>query len=154
MPRRSRWSIVALVAAVGALTLVAPRVTALTCAIVGVAVLASGYVSAGVLTGAVVLPLLMAIGGGVPTRAFGISIIASIVAFWSQRQNIRRLRAGEETSIGWPRSRSGASGTPGVGLWAASAPHGLLGHSALSLGAVLIIMLAILLAVFLLGGFG
>lgn len=149
--RRNHWSAGILALAAAALTVVAPRQTILVLAVVGIVIVVSGYVSVGALTGATLAPQLIAIGVGVPTRAFGTSLAIGLLVFWSQRSHIRRLRAGEEPQLGRFFTRSIPGAKPGVGLWATPAPHGLLGRSALSPGAVFIILLAVLIAVLMAG---
>ena len=63
------------------LAVVAPREVAPALAAVGVVIAVSGYVSVGALTGAVVAPLLIAIGIGVPARAFGASLAIGLLVF-------------------------------------------------------------------------
>jgi hypothetical protein len=134
------------VAAAAILVLVAPIETCLTLAVVAVVILVGGYVSVGALTGAVIAPALIAIGIGAPSRAFAISIAIGLMVILSQRDHMRRLRAGEEPQLGKFFTRSIPGAKPGVGLFATPAPHGLLGRSAMTPGAVFIILLSILFA--------
>jgi hypothetical protein len=150
-PRRDRWSAAILALAVVMLTVIAPRQTVLVLAVVGIVIVVGGYISVGALTGATLAPPLIAIGIGVATRAFWTSLAIALLVFWSQRAHIRRLRAGEEPQLGRFFTRSIPGAKPGVGLWATPAPHGLLGRSALSVGAVFIILLAVLIAVLVAG---
>ena len=149
--RRNRWSSVILALAATVLVVIAPRQSVLVLAVVGVVIVVSGYAAVGALTGATLAPALIAIGIGVPTRAFAISLALALLVFSSQRSHIRRLRAGEEPQLGQFFTRSIPGAKPGVGLWTTPAPHGLLGRSALSVGAVFIILLAVLIAVLLAG---
>ena len=151
--RNRRWSVATQVFAVAALAVLVPLETAVALAVAGVVLLVSRYVSVGALTGAVILPLLVATGVGVATWPFVTSIAVGILVFWNQRENIRRLRAGEESRIGGRPGPAISGAQPGVGLWATPAPHGLLGRSALSLGAVLIVVLAVLAALLVVGAF-
>jgi len=144
--RRDLWSVAVVAIATAMIAVVAPRETVLTLAVVAIVILVSGYISVGILTAAIVAPLLIAIGVGASTRAFGISLVSAFLAFWSQRPQIRRLRAGKERQLGRLFTRSTPGEKPGVGLWDTPAPHGLLGPSALTPGAVLIIILSVLIA--------
>lgn len=65
----------------------------------------TGYVSAGSLTGAVVLPVLLASFHGVRSPLTIIAALVCIFVFWSHRANIKRLRDGTEHRFG--RSNSG-----------------------------------------------
>jgi hypothetical protein len=150
---RQNWSIAILALAAAMLAFVAPRETVLVLGFVGVVIVVSGYISVGALTGAVVAPVVIAVAGGGSSRAFASSVAIAVVVFWSQREHMRRLRAGEEPQIGRLFTRSAPGAKPGVGLWATPAPHGLLGRSALSVGAVFIILLALLSALLLAGRF-
>src|SRR4051812_35599774 len=152
--RRDRWSVAILVVATAMLGLIAPLATCLTLAVVGVVILVGGYVSVGALTGAVIAPVLIAIGIGLPTRAFAISVVISLAVTLSQRAHLRRLRAGEEPQLGRFFTRSIPGAKPGVGLFATPAPHGLLGRSAMTPGAVFIILLSVLFAALVAGAFG
>jgi len=149
--QRNHWSIAIPVAAALMLAIVAPRPSVLALAVVGIVIIVSGYISVGALTGAVIAPVLIAIGIGIPTRALAISFPIALVIFWSQRANMRRLRAGEEPQLGRLFTRSIPGTKPGVGLWATPAPHGLLGRSALTMGAVFTILLSVLVAILLAG---
>lgn len=149
--QRNHWSIALLIVAATILAFIAPRQTGLALAVVGIVIIVSGYISVGALTGAVIAPVLIAIGIGISTRAFGISLAIAVLVFWSQRVNMSRLRAGEEPQLGRLFTRSIPGAKPGVGLWATPAPHGLLGRSALTVGAFFTILLAVLVAVLLAG---
>jgi acyl phosphate:glycerol-3-phosphate acyltransferase len=63
-------------------------------------VLASGYVSLGSLTSAVVLPLLLAMTVGPRSTLFVVSAVIAGFVFWTHRANIGRLRRGEEHRFG------------------------------------------------------
>jgi acyl phosphate:glycerol-3-phosphate acyltransferase len=63
-------------------------------------VLATGYVSLGSLTSAVVLPLLLAFTVGVRSTLFTVSAFIALFVFWTHRSNIGRLRRGEEHRFG------------------------------------------------------
>jgi acyl phosphate:glycerol-3-phosphate acyltransferase len=63
-------------------------------------VLASGYVSLGSLTSAVVLPLLLAMTVGPRSTLFAVSAVIAGFVFWTHRANIGRLRRGEEHRFG------------------------------------------------------
>lgn len=63
-------------------------------------VLATGYVSLGSLTSALVLPTLLAVTLGVNSPLFIVSGIIATFVFWTHRANIGRLRRGEEHRFG------------------------------------------------------
>ncbi|MEP6621708.1 MAG: glycerol-3-phosphate 1-O-acyltransferase PlsY [bacterium] len=63
-------------------------------------VLATGYVSLGSLTSALVLPVLLAFSLGVGSPLFVVSAAVAAFVFWTHRANIGRLRRGEEHRFG------------------------------------------------------
>ena len=65
-----------------------------------VVVLASGYVSLGSLTAAVVLPALLFAMDGARSPVFQVSVLLALFVFWTHRANIGRLRRGEEYRFG------------------------------------------------------
>ncbi|MDP1892120.1 MAG: glycerol-3-phosphate 1-O-acyltransferase PlsY [Gemmatimonadaceae bacterium] len=65
----------------------------------------TGYVSAGSLTGAVVLPALLVWFHGVRSPLTIVALLVCIFVFWSHRANIKRLRDGTEHRFG--RAKSG-----------------------------------------------
>jgi glycerol-3-phosphate acyltransferase PlsY len=65
-----------------------------------VVVLASGYVSLGSLTAAVVLPSFLLVTEGARSPVFEVSVVLAAFVFWTHRANIRRLRRGEEYRFG------------------------------------------------------
>jgi acyl phosphate:glycerol-3-phosphate acyltransferase len=69
-------------------------------AVFGVVVRASGYVSLGSLTAAVILPALLLILEGARSPVFQISLLLAVFVFWTHRANIGRLRRGEEYRFG------------------------------------------------------
>lgn len=75
---------------------------AATCALLAfiVVVAASRFVSLGSLIGAVVLPLVLLVQEGRFTPLVLVSISVSAFVFWTHRENIGRLRRGEERRIG------------------------------------------------------
>ncbi len=91
--------------AAGVFLALAPIQTLLTLIIFAVVLLSSGFVSLGSLTGAVMLPVLLAITVSVRSPLFAISVLVGIFVFWTHRANIGRLRRGEE-------HRFGKRGTP------------------------------------------
>jgi glycerol-3-phosphate acyltransferase PlsY len=91
--------------AAGVFLALAPIQTLLTLIIFAVVLLSSGFVSLGSLTGAVMLPVLLAITVGFRSPLFVISVIVALFVFWTHRANIGRLRRGEE-------HRFGKRGTP------------------------------------------
>jgi glycerol-3-phosphate acyltransferase PlsY len=69
-------------------------------AVFAVVLLATGYVSLGSLTGAVLLPSLLLLTEGARSPVFQISVVLAVFVFWTHRANIRRLRRGEEYRFG------------------------------------------------------
>lgn len=69
-------------------------------AVFATVLLASGYVSLGSLTAAVVLPVLLAVTRGVRSPVFLLSVVLAVFVFWTHRANIGRLRRGEEHRFG------------------------------------------------------
>jgi len=61
---------------------------------------ASRYVSLASLTGAVVLPVALAVTRGPQSPVFVISTLVAAFVFWTHRANIGRLRRGEEHRFG------------------------------------------------------
>jgi len=86
--------------AAGVFFALAPIPMAVTFAVFLAVVLASGYVSLGSLTSAVVLPTLLAITLGVNSPLFLVSALVALFVFWTHRANIGRLRRGEENRFG------------------------------------------------------
>ena len=86
--------------ACGVFLALAPVQTALTLVIFTVVVLASGYVSLSSLTGAVALPVLLAVSVGVSSPLFAVAVLTGAFVFWTHRPNIRRLREGTEYRFG------------------------------------------------------
>jgi glycerol-3-phosphate acyltransferase PlsY len=68
----------------------------------------TGYVSAGSLTGAVALPLLLAWINGMRSPLTIVAVFVSVFVFWSHRANIARLRDGTEHRFGRGRSGEGS----------------------------------------------
>ena len=60
----------------------------------------SGYMSLASLAGAVVLPVALAVMGGLRSPLFAVSIVVAAFVFWTHRSNIGRLRRGEEPRFG------------------------------------------------------
>lgn len=124
--------------------ILAPLQTALAIGIGGIVVLVGGYVAVAAMTSAVMLPLLVATKPGVRAPVVIASIAATLVVFSVHRASMRRLRAGEEPRVGRFGNAPLAPGErPGVGWWAKPSPHGLLGRSAMSVGAVFTILAAV-----------
>jgi glycerol-3-phosphate acyltransferase PlsY len=86
--------------ACGVFLALAPLQTLLTLLIFAVVVLTSGYVSLGSLTGAVSLPVLLAVSVGVRSPLFYIALITLVFVFWTHRANIERLRDATEYRFG------------------------------------------------------
>jgi acyl phosphate:glycerol-3-phosphate acyltransferase len=61
---------------------------------------ASGYMSLASLAGAAVLPVAIAVIGGLRSPLFAVSIVVAAFVFWTHRSNIGRLRRGEEPRFG------------------------------------------------------
>jgi glycerol-3-phosphate acyltransferase PlsY len=74
----------------------------------------SGYMSLASLTGAVALPIAIAILNGVRSPLFAVSVLVAMFVFWTHRANIVRLRRGEESRFG-RKSRAGEVPAPGAG---------------------------------------
>ena len=78
----------------------APAAIAITLLVwLGVLVI-SGYMSLASLAGAVVLPVALAVMGGLRSPLFAVSIVVAAFVFWTHRSNIGRLRRGEEPRFG------------------------------------------------------
>jgi acyl phosphate:glycerol-3-phosphate acyltransferase len=60
----------------------------------------SGYMSLASLAGAAVLPVAIAVMGGLRSPLFAVSIVVAAFVFWTHRSNIARLRRGEEPRFG------------------------------------------------------
>ena len=60
----------------------------------------SGYMSLASLTGAVTLPIAIAVLIGVRSPMFAVSVLVAVFVFWTHRSNIGRLRRGEEPRFG------------------------------------------------------
>ena len=61
---------------------------------------ATGYVSLGSLTGALVLSIALLVIHGVRSPLFVVGAVVAAFVFWSHRANIGRLRRGEEHRFG------------------------------------------------------
>jgi acyl phosphate:glycerol-3-phosphate acyltransferase len=86
--------------ACGVFLALAPLQTLLTLLIFAVVVLTSGYVSLGSLTGALSLPVLLAVSVGVRSPLFYVALLTLVFVFWTHRANIERLRNGTEYRFG------------------------------------------------------
>ena len=60
----------------------------------------SGYMSLASLAGAAVLPIAIAIIGGIRSPLFAVSVLIAAFVFWTHRANIGRLRRGVEPRFG------------------------------------------------------
>jgi acyl phosphate:glycerol-3-phosphate acyltransferase len=78
----------------------APVPMLITFGVFATVLLASGYVSLGSLTAAVVLPVVLAVTRGVQSPVFVLSVVLALFVFWTHRANIGRLRRGEEHRFG------------------------------------------------------
>jgi glycerol-3-phosphate acyltransferase PlsY len=86
--------------ATGVFLALAPLPTLVGLAVFGLVVLASGYVSLGSLTAALILPSLLLVTEGVRSPVFRVSVVLAVFVFWTHRANIGRLRRGEEYRFG------------------------------------------------------
>jgi glycerol-3-phosphate acyltransferase PlsY len=86
--------------AAGVFLALAPVPTLLALMIFAVVLLASGFVSLGSLTSAVMLPVLLVITVGARSPVLVISVLVSLFVFWTHRANIRRLQDGQEHRFG------------------------------------------------------
>ncbi len=134
---------------------IAPVQTVLVLGIAVVVVLVGGYVSVAAMTAAVMLPLEISGSTRVGTPVLAASIVAAALVLCIHHASIRRLRAGQEPRLGRFGNAPLAPGErSGVGLWVKPEPHGLLGRSAMSPGAVLTILVAIAISAMLAARFG
>lgn len=95
----------------GVFLALAPLETSLAVAGFAVTLLASGYVSAGSLVAAVLLPVLLFIRDGARSPLFLVCAAIAVFVFWTHRPNIERLRQGTENRFG---KKHGASRLPAV----------------------------------------
>jgi glycerol-3-phosphate acyltransferase PlsY len=56
------------------------------------------------LTGAVILPIGVALTHGVRSLVFGVSLGVAVFVYWTHRSNIGRLRRGEEPKLTFRRT--------------------------------------------------
>jgi glycerol-3-phosphate acyltransferase PlsY len=84
------------------------------CAVVAFAVTVAltRYVSLGSLVGAVVLPVAILVQQRALTPLFLVSVLIAAFVFYTHRDNIGRLRRGEERRIGGDRSPAPGGATP------------------------------------------
>lgn len=68
----------------------------------------TGYVSAGSLSAAAVLPVLLYVRGGISSPLTVVSLLVCAFVFWSHRANIERLRAGTEHRFSRKKRGEGA----------------------------------------------
>jgi acyl phosphate:glycerol-3-phosphate acyltransferase len=93
--------------ATGVFLALAPLATSIAFAVWVIVVAASGYVSLGSLIAAVVLPIVVLVRSGVESPVFIVAALLAAFVFWTHRQNIGRLRRGEEHRFG--RRRGGTA---------------------------------------------
>ncbi|OEU64866.1 MAG: acyl-phosphate glycerol 3-phosphate acyltransferase [Desulfovibrio sp. S3730MH75] len=86
----------AVATSIGAFLAIAPAATIWAVLFCVIVILLSGYVSMGSLTLAVALPVLALLTGSFGAVVLGCAI--TLILFWTHRENIRRLAAGEEIS--------------------------------------------------------
>ena len=89
--------------AAGVFGALAPGVIAIALAAWLIVLVVSGYMSLASLTGAVALPIAIAIIHGVRSPLFIVSGLVAVFVFWTHRANIVRLRRGEEPRFGRKR---------------------------------------------------
>jgi glycerol-3-phosphate acyltransferase PlsY len=104
--------------ATGVFFALAPLAVALSFATFVLVVYATGYVSLGSLTGALVLTATLLVTQGPRAPLFALAVLVTVFVFWSHRANIGRLRRGEEHRFG----RKGRDGGGGTSDAAAAAP--------------------------------
>ncbi len=82
-----------------------------TCALVAFVIVVSltKYVSLGSLVGAVVLPIALLLQTRALTPLVSVSLAIAAFVFWTHRENIGRLRRGEERRVGRSSSVSGGA---------------------------------------------
>jgi acyl phosphate:glycerol-3-phosphate acyltransferase len=86
--------------ATGVFLALAPLATLLAFTLWLMVVGASGYVSLASLTAAVVLPIAVLVQVGADSPVFIVAVLLAAFVFWTHRENIRRLRRGEEHRFG------------------------------------------------------
>lgn len=86
--------------ATGVFFALAPLAMALAFVTFVVIVYATGYVSLGSLTGALVLAATLLVTQGPRSPLFALAALVTLFVFWSHRANIGRLRRGEEHRFG------------------------------------------------------
>jgi acyl phosphate:glycerol-3-phosphate acyltransferase len=86
--------------AAGVFFALAPIPMAVTFAVFVAVVFATGYVSLGSMTSAVVLPAILLVTFGPRSPLFVVSAVIALFVFWTHRSNIGRLRRGEEHRFG------------------------------------------------------
>jgi acyl phosphate:glycerol-3-phosphate acyltransferase len=93
--------------ATGVFLALAPLATSIAFTVWVIVVAASGYVSLGSLVAAVVLPIVVLLRAGVESPVLVVAALLAAFVFWTHRQNIGRLRRGEEHRFG--RRRGGTA---------------------------------------------
>jgi glycerol-3-phosphate acyltransferase PlsY len=86
--------------ATGVFLALAPLATLLAFTVWIAVVAASGYVSLASLTAAVVLPVAVLVQEGARSPVFIVAVLLAAFVFWTHRENIGRLRRGEEHRFG------------------------------------------------------
>ena len=86
--------------ATGVFLALAPIATLLAFTTWAIVVFASGYVSLGSLVAAVVLPVAVLVRDGLESPLFIVAAALAAFVFWTHRENIVRLRRGEEHRFG------------------------------------------------------
>jgi len=86
--------------AAGVFFALAPLPMAVTFAVFVAVVFATGYVSLGSMTSAVLLPSILLLTLGPRSPLFLVSFVIALFVFWTHRSNIGRLRRGEEHRFG------------------------------------------------------
>lgn len=97
----------------GVFLALAPVPMLVSLAIFALVVYATGYVSLGSLTSAIVLPLGILVMKGPTSPVFVASALVAAFVFWTHRANIGRLRRGEENRFGSRANPAAAAATEG-----------------------------------------
>ena len=86
--------------ATGVFLALAPLATLIAFTVWAIVVAASGYVSLASLVAALVLPLVVLARAGAGSPVFVVAVALAAFVFWTHRENIARLRRGEEHRFG------------------------------------------------------
>lgn len=86
--------------ATGVFLALAPLATLVSFTVWAIVVAVSGYVSLASLAAAVVLPIVVLVRAGARSPVFVVAVVLAAFVFWTHRENIARLRRGEEHRFG------------------------------------------------------